>query len=384
MEVDNAKLEALMGRMIGELGAAINVPLMMIGDRLGLFKAMAEAGPLTSQQLAQKTGTDERYLREWLSAMAAGDIVKFDPAANTFTLPNEQALALAVDESPVNLQGAFSVISSTYNDWEHLADAFQTGRGVGWHEHHHSLFSGTDRFFRPGYRSHLISEWIPALDGVEQRLKAGAKVADVGCGFGSSTILMAQAFPSSQFFGFDYHDASVEAARGAAEAAGLAGRLTFEVASAKAFDGGDYDLIAVFDCLHDMGDPEGAARHIRKALKSDGAFMIAEPFAGDRLEDNLNPVGRMYYAASTMICTPGIQGTGSQRLPRSASRRSPHQKYRRQRRFHPLPPSRPNPLQPDLRSETLINRVTTGTRAGPSPHKAATQGRSTAFSSRQA
>jgi len=305
MEVDNAKLEALMGRMIGELGAAINVPLMMIGDRLGLFKAMAEAGPLTSQQLAQKTGTDERYLREWLSAMAAGDIVRFDPAANTFTLPNEQALALAVDESPVNLQGAFSVISSTYNDWEHLADAFQTGRGVGWHEHHHSLFSGTDRFFRPGYRSHLISEWIPALDGVEQRLKAGAKVADIGCGFGSSTILMAQAFPSSRFFGFDYHDASVEAARRAAEAAGLAGRLTFEVASAKAFDGGDYDLIAVFDCLHDMGDPEGAARHIRKALKSDGAFMIVEPFAGDRLEDNLNPVGRMYYAASTMICTPG-------------------------------------------------------------------------------
>jgi SAM-dependent methyltransferase len=305
MEVDDAKLEAFMGRMVGELGAAINVPLMMIGDRLGLFKAMAQAGPLRSQQLAQKTRTDERYIREWLSAMAAGDIVTFDPATDTFTLPDEQALALAVEDSPVNLQGAFSVISSTYCDWERLADAFQTGRGVGWHEHHPTLFSGTDRFFRPGYKAHLLSQWIPALDGIEQRLKTGAKVADVGCGFGSSTILMAQAFPNSQFFGFDYHDASVEAARRAAEAAGLVDRVSFEVASAKAFDGEGFDLITVFDCLHDMGDPEGAARHIRRALHSDGAFMIVEPFAGDRLEDNLNPVGRMFYAASTMICTPG-------------------------------------------------------------------------------
>ncbi len=305
MQVDEAKLEAFMGRMVGELGAAINVPLMMIGDRLGLFKAMAEAGPLTSQQLAQKTGADERYLREWLSAMAAGEIVTFDAANNTFTLPNEQAMALAVDDSPVNLQGAFSVISSTYIDWESLADAFQSGRGVGWHEHHPALFSGTDRFFRPGYKAHLVAEWIPALEGVEQRLKAGAKVADVGCGFGSSTILMAQAFPNSKFFGYDYHDASVESARRAAESAGLADRVTFEVASAKAFDGKDFDLVAVFDCLHDMGDPEGAAAHIRSALKPDGTFMIVEPFAGDRLQDNLNPVGRMYYAASTMICTPG-------------------------------------------------------------------------------
>jgi SAM-dependent methyltransferase len=305
MEVDDAKLEAFMGRMVGELGAAINVPLMMIGDRLGLFKAMAGAGALTSQQVAEKAGTDERYTREWLSAMAAGDIVAFDPAANTFTLPNEQALALAIDDSPVNLQGAFSVISSTYSDWERLAEAFQSGRGVGWHEHHPSLFSGTDRFFRPGYKAHLISEWLPALDGIEQRLKAGAKVADVGCGFGSSTILMAQAYPNSRFFGFDYHDASVEAARRAAEAAGITDRVTFEVASAKAFDGDGYDLVTVFDCLHDMGDPEGAAAHIRKTLKPDGAFMIVEPFAGDRLEDNLNPVGRMFYAASAMVCTPG-------------------------------------------------------------------------------
>jgi SAM-dependent methyltransferase len=305
MEINEAKLETFMGRMVSELGAAINVPLMLIGDRLGLFKAMAEAGPLTSQALAEKTGTDERYVREWLSAMAAGDMVTFDPSANTFTLPNEQAFALAVDDSPVNLQGAFSVISSTYCDWEHLADAFQSGRGVGWHEHHPALFSGTDRFFRPGYKAHLVSEWLPKLDGVVQRLTAGAKVADVGCGFGSSTILMAQAYPQSRFLGFDYHDASVEAAHRAAEAAGVADRVTFDVASATAFEGNGYDLVTVFDCLHDMGDPEGAARHIRKALAPEGTFMIVEPFAGDRLEDNLNPVGRMYYAASTMICTPG-------------------------------------------------------------------------------
>jgi SAM-dependent methyltransferase len=305
MEINEAKLDAFMARMVNELGAAINIPLMLIGDRLGLFKAMAGAGPLTSQALAEKTGADERYIREWLSAMAAGDMVAFDPAANTFTLPNEQAFALAIDDSPVNLQGAFSVISSTYCDWERLAEAFQSGRGVGWHEHHPALFSGTDRFFRPGYKAHLVGEWLPKLDGVVQRLDAGAKVADVGCGFGSSTILMAQAFPKSRFFGFDYHDASVESARRAAEAAGLAARVTFDVASAKAFEGSGYDLVTVFDCLHDMGDPAGAASHIRKALAPDGTFMIVEPFAGDRLEDNLNPVGRMYYAASTMICTPG-------------------------------------------------------------------------------
>jgi hypothetical protein len=208
MQLDEAKLEALMGRMVGELGAAINVPLMMIGDRLGLFKAMTEAGPLTASQIAARTGTDERYLREWLSAMAAGGIVTYDPAADTFTLPNEQAFAFAVDDSPASLQGAFAVINSTYNDWERIADAFKTGRGVGWHEHHPSLFSGTDRFFRPGYKAHLTGAWIPALDGMERRLNEGAKVADVGCGFGSSTVLMAQAFPLSRFFGFDYHDAS--------------------------------------------------------------------------------------------------------------------------------------------------------------------------------
>ena len=303
--MDMQKLDAFMGRMVGELGSAINVPLMMIGDRVGLFAGLHGAGWLTPAQLAAKVGADERYVREWLSAMAAGQIVDYNPNDRTFNLPEEHAFALAVEGSPANLQGAFSVVGSTYFDWERMARAFQTGEGVGWHEHHHSLFHGTDRFFRPGYQAHLIDEWIPALDGVKDRLAVGGKAADVGCGFGSSTILMAKAFPNCRFFGFDYHDASVEAARKAADGAGVADRVTFDVASAKSFPGEDYDFIAVFDCLHDMGDPVGAARHIRNGLAHDGTFMIVEPFAGDRLEDNLNPVGRLFYAASAMVCTPG-------------------------------------------------------------------------------
>ena len=302
------KLDQFMGRMLGELGAAINIPLMLIGDRLGLFRAMHGSGPLSASQLAAKTQTDERYVREWLSAMAAGHIVEYDASAQTFHLPDEHAFALAVDDSPASLTGAFSVVGSAYYDWERIAQAFRTGEGVGWHEHHHTLFIGTDRFFRPGYKANLISSWIPALGGVEARLQAGAKVADIGCGFGSSTILMAEAYPNSTFCGFDYHDSSIEAARRAAEKAGVSDRVSFDVASAKSFPGvdGGYDLIAVFDCLHDMGDPAGAARHIRQQLKpNDGVFMIVEPFAEDRLQDNLNPVGRMFYAASTMICTPG-------------------------------------------------------------------------------
>jgi SAM-dependent methyltransferase len=305
MQIDNQKLERFMDRMLGELGAAINIPLMLIGDRLGLFAAMAGQAPMTAAQLAFKTNTDERYVTEWLSAMAAGRIVDYDPAAEKFSLPNEHAMAFAAEDSPANLNGAFSVIASCYLDWERIAEAFRTGNGVGWHEHHPSLFHGTDRFFRPGYRAHLVAEWIPALEGMDARLKAGARVADVGCGYGSSTILMAQAYPNSRFCGFDYHDASIERAREAAREAGVDGRVTFDVASAKAFPGEGFDMVAVFDCLHDMGDPAGAARHIREALKPDGVFMIVEPYAADRLEENLNPVGRMFYAASTMVCTPG-------------------------------------------------------------------------------
>ncbi|MDX1979684.1 MAG: class I SAM-dependent methyltransferase [Bryobacteraceae bacterium] len=259
MQIDNNKLDRFMGRMLGELGAAMSVPLMMIGDRLGLFRAMAGAGPMTSEQLAALTKTDPRYIREWLSALAAGEIVAYNPVSGTFLLPDEHAMALAVEDSPANLLGAFSVIASCYMDWERIAAAFSTGHGVGWHEHHPCLFEGTDRFFRPGYKANLISHWIPSLDGMEARLRSGATVADVGCGYGSSTILMAQAYPQSRFYGFDYHDGSIERARQAARDAGVNDRVSFEVASAKAFPGTGYDMVAVFDCLHDMGDPAGAA-----------------------------------------------------------------------------------------------------------------------------
>jgi SAM-dependent methyltransferase len=230
--------------------------------------------------------------------------VKYDAASDQFTLPPEQGLALAVDDSPCYIPGAFQIIASVLYDEPKIRAAFKSGSGVGWHEHHHDLFEGTERFFRPNYAANLISSWIPSLEGVEAKLKAGARVADVGCGHGSSTILMAQAFPNSMFFGFDYHAPSVDAARRRAEAAGVGGRITFEVAPAKSYPGTGYDLVTFFDCLHDMGDPVGAARHVRQSLAKDGTWMIVEPFAGDRLEENLNPVGRVFYCASTMICTP--------------------------------------------------------------------------------
>jgi SAM-dependent methyltransferase len=304
MNIDSNKLDQFMGRMVGELGAVGNAALVVLGDRLGLYKAMAEAGPMTSRQLAEKTGTNERYVREWLSAQAAGGIVEYDPSSQRFTLPDEHAFALAVDDSPAFLPGAFQVLTSMVIDEPKIREAFKTGAGVGWHEHHPCLFEGTERFFRPGYAANLVSSWIPSLDGVEAKLKKGARVADVGCGFGSSTILMAKAFPNSEFFGFDYHDASIEAARSNAAKAGVS-NTSFDVASAKSFPAGNYDLVAFFDCLHDMGDPAGAAKHVRSTLASDGAWMIVEPFAGDKLEENLNPVGRVYYCASTMVCTPG-------------------------------------------------------------------------------
>jgi SAM-dependent methyltransferase len=304
LNVDEAKLNEFLGKAVGELGAAMNAALVLIGDRLGLYKAMAGAGPMTPAEVAAKTGTAERYVREWLSAQAAGGFVTYDAAARKFTLPDEQAFALAVDSSPAFLPGAFQIVASAIIDEPKLRLAFKTGAGVGWHEHDCNLFEGTERFFRPGYSAHLVSEWIPALADVKMKLENGAKVADVGCGHGASTVLMAQAFPKSQFFGFDYHGPSIERARAAAAAAGVADRTTFSTASSKAFPGNDYDLVAFFDCLHDMGDPVGAAAHVRQSLRPDGTWMIVEPFAGDRLENNLTPVGRVYYAASTLICTP--------------------------------------------------------------------------------
>jgi SAM-dependent methyltransferase len=303
-EIDPGKLEAFMGQAVTDMGAVISAPLLVIGERLGLYKAMAGAGPLSSEEIAERAGVAERSLREWLRNQAAGGYVEFDPDSDTYELSPEQAAALADEDSPFYLLGAYELIASLYADEEKITEAFRTGSGMGWHEHDHRLFKGTERFFRPGYRGHLVAEWIPALEGVQEKLEAGAKVADVGCGHGASTILMAEAFPSSTFVGFDYHPASIERARQAAEEAGVADRASFEVAAAKEFPGEDYDLVAVFDCLHDMGDPVGASAHIHDSLASDGTWMIVEPFAGDSVAENLNPVGRVFYGASTMVCTP--------------------------------------------------------------------------------
>jgi SAM-dependent methyltransferase len=302
--LNEAKLHDFVMKAVGEMGAAMNAALIVIGDRLGLYKAMAGAGQMSSADLAKKTGTHERYVREWLAAQAAGGFVTYNAASQTYSLPPEQAMALADENSPVFLPGFFEIVEASVRDVPKITDAFRSGKGVGWHEHDACLFTGTERFFRPNYRAHLIKEWIPALGDIEAKLKAGAKVADVGCGLGTSTILMAQAYPKSTFVGFDYHPRSIELAREAATKAGVADRVKFEVAKAKDFPGKGFQLVAFFDCLHDMGDPEGAARHVLQSLAPDGAWMIVEPFANDKLEDNLNPVGRVYYAASTMLCTP--------------------------------------------------------------------------------
>ena len=302
--IDEAKLEAFMGRAVTDMGAIISAPLMVIGEKLGLYKAMAGAGPLSSHEVAARSGAAERYVREWLGNQAAGGYVTYDPESDRYTLPAEHALALADEDSPFYILGVYESIASLYADEDQILEAFRSGGGMGWHEHDHRLFRGTERFFRPGYRAHLVAEWIPALEGVQSKLERGAKVADVGCGHGASTVIMAGAFPNSEFFGFDYHDASIQRAREAAEEAGVGDRITFEVASAKDYPDGGYDLVCVFDCLHDMGDPVGASAHVLETLDSDGTWMIVEPFANDRVEENLNPVGRVFYGASTVICTP--------------------------------------------------------------------------------
>lgn len=302
--IDEAKLNEFMGKAVGDMGAAMHAVLILLGDRLGLFKAMADSKPVTSDELAERTGTDERYVREWLNANAASGYVTYDTAAGMYTLPPEQAFALAVDNSPAYLPGAFQIISACFHDAAKIEQAFRTGKGVGWHEHHHDLFHGTERFFRPNYTANLISSWIPALEGLEAKLKQGAKIADIGCGLGSSTILMAKAYPNSKLYGFNYHEQSIELARAAAAREGVGDRITFEVASAKAFPGTDYDFVAFFDCLHDMGDPTGAARHVRAAMKPGGTWMIVEPYAEDATEANHNPIGRVFYSASTMLCVP--------------------------------------------------------------------------------
>jgi SAM-dependent methyltransferase len=302
--LDEAKIGAFVGQALGELGATLNAALVVIGDELGLYRAMAGAGPLTPGELAELTGTTERYVREWLNAQAAGGYVEYDPEQRRYTLPPEHAVVLADENSPYFLPGAFQLMAASVRDEPKIREAFRSGAGVGWHEHNHGVFEGCERFFRPGYVANLVPAWIPALDGVEAKLRAGASVADIGCGHGASTILMAEAFPASRFTGFDYHEGSIEQARERAQAAGLADRVRFDTAPAAAYPGTGYDLVTTFDCLHDMGDPVGAARHVHDSLAPDGTWLIVEPFAGDRVEDNLNPVGRVYYGASTLLCTP--------------------------------------------------------------------------------
>jgi SAM-dependent methyltransferase len=303
MAVDMDRLNVFIGKFVGDLGATVHAGMVVIGDKLGLYKALAEK-PMTSAELATVTDADERYLREWLSSQAAGGYVNYDAKTQRFSLDDEQALALAVEDSPAFIPGAFELALGSLKAVPRITAAFRSGDGMGWHEHDHDVFHGCEKFFRPGYAANLVSTWIPALDGVARKLEAGGEVADVGCGLGASTMLMAKAYPRSRFVGFDYHDASIDAARKSAERAGVADRVRFEVAKAKDFPGRDYDFVAVFDCLHDMGDPIGAATHVRKSLASDGTWMIVEPFAKDKLEDNLNPVGRVYYAFSTLLCTP--------------------------------------------------------------------------------
>jgi 2-polyprenyl-3-methyl-5-hydroxy-6-metoxy-1,4-benzoquinol methylase len=303
MAVNETKLNEFMGNFVHDIGAVMHAATVVVGDQLGLYKALAE-GPATAEALARRTETDPRYLREWLSAQAASGYVDYQPEGELFSLSEEQAMALAEEGSPAFIPGAFQIAVAQFKAIPKMTQALRTGLGVGWHEHDTALFHGTERFFRPGYAANLVGSWIPALDGIEARLKAGARVADVGCGHGASTILMAQAYPASSFVGYDYHEPSIVQARANAGQAGVADRTRFEVATAKDYPGRDYDFVAVFDCLHDMGDPVGAAAHVKRSLKGEGAWMIVEPFANDRLEDNINPVGRVFYSASTFICTP--------------------------------------------------------------------------------
>jgi 2-polyprenyl-3-methyl-5-hydroxy-6-metoxy-1,4-benzoquinol methylase len=302
--VDDAKLHQFVGQMLSDLGGAASVALVRMGDALGLYKTLHARGPMTTGELAAAAGVNERYLREWASHHAASNYLSYDPATQKFALPEEQAMVFAVDDSPVNMLGAFDAIVAFLGNQEKVQPAFKNGGGVAWGDQTSCLFCATARFFRPGYHNNLVANWLPALDGVVDKLQRGARVADVGCGHGWSTVLMARAFPDSEFIGYDFHPSSIEQAQAHADEHGVSANTRFEVATAKAYPGTGFDLVTFFDCLHDMGDPAGAAAHVRQSLKPDGSWMIIEPMAGDRLEDNLNPVGRLYYGASTVVCVP--------------------------------------------------------------------------------
>ncbi|MCO7519260.1 MULTISPECIES: class I SAM-dependent methyltransferase [unclassified Pseudomonas] len=300
--MDEARLHAFMGRLVDDMGAAATLANVILGDELGLYRAMADSQPITPEGLAERTGCQPRLLREWLNAQAAAGYMSHHEGR--FTLPEEQAMALALEDSPAYMAGGAAVIAALFHDKDKLVTAMRGDGGVPWGDHHPCMFSGTERFFRPGYRAFLVADWLPALEGVVAKLQAGARVADVGCGHGASTIVMAQAFAASHFVGYDYHAPSVQVASERAREAGVADRVSFQQASAKDYPGNDLDLVCFFDCLHDMGDPVGAARHAYRALKDDGTVMLVEPFAEDSLDANINPIGRLFYAASTFICTP--------------------------------------------------------------------------------
>jgi len=296
------KLQAFLGKAIGDFGAAVSAVLMLIGDELGLYRELAK-GKLTPAELAQRTGTNERYVREWLGNQAAGGYVDYDAKSDSYFLNEEQALCLTDPKGPVDLPGAYMLVQDLFHVRARAVENFRTGRGMEWGEHHQCLFHGTERFFRASYNANLLDSWLPALDGVVEKLKRGGRGADVGCGHGASTILMAKAFPNAEFIGYDYHSPSVKVARERAQASNVR-NARFEVADAVSYAERDLDFIAFFDCLHDMADPVGAARHARQALKADGNCMIVEPFAGDKVEDNLNPIGRAFYGASSLVCVP--------------------------------------------------------------------------------
>ena len=302
MPVDGKKLEAVIGKMLGDVGAAMSGALVLVGDKLGFYKALAEAGPLDASELAARTKTTERYVREWLAAQAAAGYLDYDSKSRRFSITPEHAAVLSDPNGPAFFPGLFQVAASMMRDEPKITEAFRTGQGVGWHEHDPILFHGTERFFRPGYAQSLVTSWIPAIEGLQQKLERGADVADVGCGHGASTILMASAFPKSTFRGFDYHQPSIDRAIELARDAGLT-NVGFARASAKDYSG-SYDLVAFFDCLHDMGDPVGAAAHVLTTLKPEGTWMVVEPFANDRMESNMNPIGRLFYSASAMVCVP--------------------------------------------------------------------------------
>ena len=322
--IDVDKLMAFVFSAVEEVGATLNTALVVMGDRLGLYRALADGGPLTSDELARDTNTSERYVREWLSAQAAGGFVKYDPDTDRFSLPPEHAVALTDESSPAFLPGFYQIALGSLHDSPRITEAAKTGAGIGWQDHVNDVLEGCERFFRPGYNANLVATWLPALEGVTDKLNRGASAADVGCGHGASTILMAQAFPTSTFVGSDYDAGSIKTAQARAESAGVSDRVRFDAAPASGFTGKNYDLVTMFDCLHDMGDPVGAARHVREALAPDGTWMIVEPAAGDTLVENLNPVGRAYYSFSTLLCCPSSlsQDVGAALGARRERRRS--------------------------------------------------------------